>query len=150
MTLASKFKVFTSSSKLDGAIFRTVRSEYVAQNSCSDDCVHLSCDDSCRAPYFPFTWQCLAAIDRQRLLYSGGLLNIHIEPIEMNNGSGEWWIYGQDYRYYYYAGDGVGKHRYRFIHGSKANECRGFVVTDFSTWCDLSTMTYGSAQQGRC
>lgn len=72
------------------------------------------------------------------------------EPIEMNNGSGEWWIYGQDYRYYYYAGDGVGKHRYRFIHGSKANECRGFVVTDFSTWCDLSTMTYGSAQQGRC
>jgi hypothetical protein len=59
------------------------------------------------------------------------------EPIEMNNGSGEWWIYGQDYRYYYYAGDGVGKHRYRFVHGSQANECRGFVVTDFSTWCDL-------------
>jgi hypothetical protein len=59
------------------------------------------------------------------------------EPIEMNNGSGEWWIYGQDYRYYYYAGDGVGKHRYRFVHRSQANACRGFVVTDFSTWCDL-------------
>lgn len=57
------------------------------------------------------------------------------EPIEMNKGSGEWWIYGKDFQFYYYAGDGIGEHRYRFIRRSEAQECRGFVVTDFSTWC---------------
>jgi hypothetical protein len=48
---------------------------------------------------------------------------------EANPGSGDWWIYGEDNRYYYYFEHG------RKISKQAAKSCRNFVKTDLQTWC---------------
>lgn len=50
-------------------------------------------------------------------------------PTEMNSGSGDWWIYGKDNRYYYFFEDDIK------LSEQQAATCSGFVKTDLSTWC---------------
>lgn len=62
-------------------------------------------------------------------------------PIEMNSGNGNYWISGEDNRYYYhfedlwlegdkFYGKGVLK-----ISKQAATSCAGFSVADVMTWC---------------
>jgi hypothetical protein len=50
-------------------------------------------------------------------------------PTEMNSGSGDWWIYGEDNHHYYYFEDDI------MISKQVATTCSGFSKTDLSTWC---------------
>ena len=54
-------------------------------------------------------------------------------PTVMNEGSGDWWIYGEDHRYYYFIGDGRG--RYKMFPKERAQSCQGFDPTRSDTWC---------------
>jgi hypothetical protein len=62
-------------------------------------------------------------------------------PLEMNSGNGNYWIRGEDNKYYYYFedywlegdkfyGKGVLK-----ISKQDAKACKGFVLADMMTWC---------------
>ena len=54
----------------------------------------------------------------------------------MNEGSGEWWVYGQDSRYYYYfTGDKTAP--YLKFPVERAAGCQGFDPTNYLTWCGL-------------
>lgn len=55
------------------------------------------------------------------------------KPIVMNEGSGEWWLYGEDNKNYYYF-TGEDDKPYQKISKNEANQCPGFVVTDYKTW----------------
>ncbi|MBO0679597.1 hypothetical protein JRC04_19205 [Mycolicibacterium sp. S2-37] len=55
-------------------------------------------------------------------------------PTEMNDGSGGWWIYGEDDRNHYYF-TGVGEPPYITLSKSDAATCAGFDSADVSTWC---------------
>jgi hypothetical protein len=46
-----------------------------------------------------------------------------------NPGSGDWWLYGEDSRYYYYFEDDVK------LSKQVAETCQGFLKDDFTTWC---------------
>jgi hypothetical protein len=50
-------------------------------------------------------------------------------PTEMNSGSGDWWIYGEDNQHYFYFEDDVQ------ISKLAAMMCPGFNKTDLTTWC---------------
>jgi hypothetical protein len=50
-------------------------------------------------------------------------------PTVMNSGSGDWWIYGEDNRYYYYFEDNIK------ISKQDAQPCRGFLQDNYLTWC---------------
>src|SRR5262245_17907316 len=54
-------------------------------------------------------------------------------PTVMNDGSGDWWIYGEDHTYYYFIGDGHG--RYKMFPKEREQSCRGFDPTRYETWC---------------
>lgn len=55
------------------------------------------------------------------------------KPLVMNEGSGEWWLYGEDNKnYYHFTGENVKP--YQKISKNEANQCPGFVVTDYKTW----------------
>ncbi|OBB48327.1 hypothetical protein [Mycobacterium sp. 852002-51961_SCH5331710] len=55
-------------------------------------------------------------------------------PIQMNDGSGDWWVYGQDDRNYYYF-TGSGEPPYVVFPKAQATDCRGFRRDDHRTWC---------------
>lgn len=48
-----------------------------------------------------------------------------------NTGNGEYWIYGEDKKYYYYSG----VLPYVFI--EKENKCPNFNKLDYRTWCGV-------------
>lgn len=50
-------------------------------------------------------------------------------PTMMNPGSGDWWIHGEDSRYYYYFENDLK------ISRQTARTCQGFVWDDTTTWC---------------
>jgi hypothetical protein len=50
-------------------------------------------------------------------------------PTMMNPGSGDWWIYGEDSRYYYYFEDDIK------ISKQTAETCQEFDKVDVTTWC---------------
>lgn len=83
-------------------------------------------------PLLPNGWSLLVSrgffIPRESSVYRFRTLVEH-------EGSGEWWVYGEDDRYFYYAGDGVAPHDYVTIKKSDAARCPGFRPTDFGTWC---------------
>ncbi|SHN57169.1 hypothetical protein SAMN02745728_00877 [Desulfovibrio litoralis DSM 11393] len=66
------------------------------------------------------------------------------KPTVENNGSGEWWIYGEDYTYYYaypevddYMNyDYAGVELNIYIKIRKINNCPNFNKEDYKTWCD--------------
>lgn len=53
----------------------------------------------------------------------------------MNGGSGEWWVYGEDKRNYYFNGDHEYKTGYVVFPKSEISLCKGFNAQDYSTWC---------------
>jgi len=56
------------------------------------------------------------------------------KPAVMNSGSGDWWIYGEDTRFYYYFS---GDQPVPYLKCSKgeAENCPGFRHDDVSSWC---------------
>jgi hypothetical protein len=56
------------------------------------------------------------------------------EVTEMNSGSGEWWLYGEDAQFFYAQGDRDGLIYIAFPR-SKASECPSFQRHDWTTWC---------------
>jgi hypothetical protein len=54
-------------------------------------------------------------------------------PTEMNDGAGDWWIYGEDDQFYYFIADGGA--RYKIYPREKADTCPHFSPTSFETWC---------------
>lgn len=52
----------------------------------------------------------------------------------MNEGSGEWWLYGQDVEFYYHF---IGKTEVPYIKISKeeSKKCKGFLANNYKTWC---------------
>lgn len=59
---------------------------------------------------------------------------LRFTPTRMNEGSGDWWVYGQDDRNYYYF-TGSGEPPYVVMPKAEANACVGFESTDHRTWC---------------
>lgn len=54
------------------------------------------------------------------------------EPYEINQGSSNYWLYGEDaHRYYYFVY--TSDEPYRSI--AKRNQCAGFDKRDVRTWC---------------
>jgi hypothetical protein len=56
-------------------------------------------------------------------------------PTVMNDGSGDWWIYGEDNENYYYF-PGSGQRPYVAMSRASALDCPGFNSKSFRTWCD--------------
>jgi hypothetical protein len=57
---------------------------------------------------------------------SSSIFTFH--PTLMNTGSGDWWIYAEDHRAYYYFEN-------RSISKPATQHCPGFLKHDYSTWC---------------
>jgi len=56
-------------------------------------------------------------------------------PTVMNEGSGEWWLYGEDAHYFYHF-IGSPTISYMKISRSQAVACKGFDSQDYKTWCE--------------
>ncbi|MEN7550493.1 hypothetical protein AAG747_21415 [Rapidithrix thailandica] len=54
----------------------------------------------------------------------------------MNEGSGEWWLYGEDENYYYTMERTKAENPYAIISKSKARTCAHFNKLDYTTWCE--------------
>lgn len=59
------------------------------------------------------------------------------EPTVMNDGSGEWWLYGEDSSAYYAFIGSVDRQYVRFPRAT-AKTCKGFDPHDLRTWCGQS------------
>lgn len=53
----------------------------------------------------------------------------------LNQGSGEWWIYGEDNNFFYYF-TGEEKMPYIKITRTAASNCKNFDPLNYLTWCD--------------
>ena len=53
---------------------------------------------------------------------------------EMNSGSGEWWLYGEDAHHFYAQGDRTGVIYIAFPKSMVAS-CPSFRPLDWTTWC---------------
>ncbi|MDW8350257.1 MAG: hypothetical protein RML49_08410, partial [Verrucomicrobiae bacterium] len=60
---------------------------------------------------------------------------LQFRALQMNTGSWDGWIYGEDDRYYYYAGNHDYDAVYVMFPKKKIKECDGFDPINFSTWC---------------
>ncbi len=56
-------------------------------------------------------------------------------PTVMNEGSGEWWLYGEDGNFYYHF-VGSPEIPYMKISRDHAKRCKGFDSKDYKTWCN--------------
>lgn len=54
-------------------------------------------------------------------------------PTVLNPGSGDWWIYGEDNRNYYFF-TGEKEQPYGYIPRKEADDLAGFDPQDFSSW----------------
>ena len=65
---------------------------------------------------------------------------IKFRVMDMNSGSGDWWIYGEDNKYYYYYGDIIENHpllkgnKYYLIEKEKTKMIDSFDPLNFNTW----------------
>lgn len=59
---------------------------------------------------------------------------LRFTPTQMNEGSGDWWVYGQDDRNYYYF-TGSGQPPYVVFPKAQVADCAGFQRDDHRTWC---------------
>lgn len=57
---------------------------------------------------------------------------MRFEVTQMNEGSGEWWIYGEDNNYYYRF---LGEEGRAYIKAAKSITCPGLNPLDSQTWC---------------
>lgn len=55
------------------------------------------------------------------------------EVTKMNEGSGEWWLYGQDKLFHYHF---IGENGRSYIKIVRTNTCKNFNPQDSETWCD--------------
>lgn len=55
-------------------------------------------------------------------------------PTIMNEGSGEWWLYGRDGKFYYHF-IGTAEISYIKISKDEARKCEGFDANNYKTWC---------------
>ncbi len=55
-------------------------------------------------------------------------------PLVMNEGSGEWWLYGEDRNNYYSLENDSGA-AYIVFPKEDIKRCLGFISTDYRTWC---------------
>lgn len=63
-----------------------------------------------------------------------------------NEGSGEWWLYGEDARnFYQFVGDGAVS--YVRFPKDKVGRCEGFVATDGETWCAEYAVRVGATER---
>lgn len=51
-----------------------------------------------------------------------------------NEGSGEWWLYGEDYHHYY----GQTMYGYLAFPKNQVQNCPNFNPTDVNTWCKIT------------
>lgn len=56
------------------------------------------------------------------------------KPIVMNEGSGEWWLYGEDNNNYY-SMENTNNTGYIFLSKKDAKKCEDFISTNYKTWC---------------
>lgn len=75
----------------------------------------------------------LSATDREYVVPAESSA-LSFTPTVMNPGSGEWWLYGEDRRYYYHF-LGRPDQAYRKISRDGARACKGFDPHDHTTWC---------------
>jgi hypothetical protein len=54
---------------------------------------------------------------------------------KMNEGSGEWWLYGEDAHFYYAVPD-QGKLKYMKISRKESVACKNFDKWSYSSWCN--------------
>lgn len=54
------------------------------------------------------------------------------DAYEINQGSSNYWIYGEDSNNYYYF---AYEESAPYLYISKTNSCTGFDRRDFATWC---------------
>jgi hypothetical protein len=54
----------------------------------------------------------------------------------MNQGSGEWWVYGEDGNFFYYF-TGEGKTPYLKFSKSETTKCSAFDPLNVETWCSI-------------
>lgn len=75
---------------------------------------------------------CLVTGRRFFIPDKSSIFSFHV--IEMNQGSGEWWLYAKDSRYFYaYGRDGL---LYIAFPKSQIAQCPSFQLRDRSTWCE--------------
>ncbi len=56
------------------------------------------------------------------------------QAIKMNKGSGDYWLYGEDQKYYYTTLEKDHPEPYAFITKEKAKSIKNFDKTNFETW----------------
>lgn len=81
------------------------------------------------APYVPIlenSWHLLTG--RGYEIPEGSSI-LSFKPIVMNQGSGEWWLYGEDGEFYYYLDSNTKMPK------DSAKKCKGFKPDDHKTWC---------------
>jgi hypothetical protein len=54
----------------------------------------------------------------------------------MNQGSGEWWVYGEDGNFFYYF-TGEGETPYLKIAKVESSKCSAFAPLNIATWCSI-------------
>lgn len=61
---------------------------------------------------------------------------LQFKPTLLNDGSSNWWVYGEDKHYYYYflGSDSV---LYYFSEKMDSDGCVGFKALDYKSWCNL-------------
>ncbi len=59
---------------------------------------------------------------------------LSFKPTVMNAGSGDWWIYGEDGRNYYFTGTGE-TGAYIVLPKGRAMSCPDFDPTEYGSWC---------------
>lgn len=63
-------------------------------------------------------------------------------PTVMNDGSGDWWLYGEDgvHFYHFVGGESVS---YLLFPREAVKDCTGFDPHDVNTWCEAVTVKVG-------
>ncbi|NEQ24138.1 MAG: hypothetical protein F6K28_34450 [Microcoleus sp. SIO2G3] len=64
---------------------------------------------------------------------------------EMNDGSGEWWVSGEDFRYFYARIDEDGI-LYAAFPRSKVSQCPSFQLRRWTTWCEQFRILHKSTE----
>ncbi len=87
------------------------------------------------APYQNYVMNRISLVTSRGFVIPSESSLYEFRVLELNSGSGEWWIYGEDKHRYYFAGDGAIPHSYVSIKKDEAAKCPGFNPIAFDTWC---------------
>jgi hypothetical protein len=73
--------------------------------------------------------------DRRYIIPSESTM-LRFKVIRMNEGSGDWWLYGEDDNNYYTMMDATNEKPYLLISKHIAKDCKNFDLLNFKTWCN--------------